>query len=241
MIKAEASSDLPFNRRQAGVAERRQRILAAARDLLSEGGMEALSMRKLAERAQLSVPTLYNLFGKREDILKALVIDAIDRMDAILAREAPLEDPLERCRAVVTVSIRHIVELEAIFRPMLVAAHHGLASWGLEEDALTARAVRMQAVAIEAAVQGGQLRDLLDPTLLGHQIFFGFELASLRWAFGALDEDGFRNRALYGLYVALLGVASPLVRPGIERELRKLERELGAHPRRPRARTARSS
>ena len=77
-------------------------------------------MRKLARRAELSVPTLYNLFGGREEILKALVVDAIDRMDAILEREAPLDDPLERCRAVVTVSIQHIVEFETIFRPMLL-------------------------------------------------------------------------------------------------------------------------
>jgi len=109
-------------------------------------------MRKLARRADLSVPTLYNLFGGREEILKALVVEAIDRMDAILEREAPLDDPLERCRAVVTVSIQHIVEFETIFRPMILAAHQGLASWGLQEDTLTARAVRMQAIAIEAAI-----------------------------------------------------------------------------------------
>ncbi len=192
-------------------------------------------MRKLARQADLSVPTLYNLLGGREEILKALVVEAIDRMDAALEREAPLDDPLERCRAVVTVSIQHIVEFETIFRPMLLAAHQGLTSWGLEEDKLTARAVRMQAIAIEVAIDRGQLRDLLDPTLLGHQIFHGFELASMRWAFGVLDEEGFRNRALYGLYVALLGVATPSALPGIERELRRLERGLGAPRRRRRA------
>ncbi len=197
-------------------------------------------MRKLARQADLSVPTLYNLFGGREEILKALVVEAIDRMDAILEREAPLDDPLERCRAVVTVSIQHLVEFETIFRPMLLAAHQGLASWGLQEDTLTARAVRMQAIAIEAAIDRGQLRDLLDPTLLGHQIFHGFELASMRWAFGVLDEEGFRNRALYGLYVALLGVATPSALPGIERELRKLERRLGAPRRRRHAKNARA-
>ena len=197
-------------------------------------------MRKLARRAELSVPTLYNLFGSREDILRELVVEAIDKLDAILELEAPLDDPLARCRAVVTVSIRHLVSHEEIFRPMLLAAQEGLASWGLEEDALTARAVRMQSTAIQAAVEDGQLRDLLDPTLLGHQIFFGFELASLRWALGVLDEDGFRNRALYGLYVALLGVATPTTLPVLERELRKLERRLGVRPRRRRGRAARS-
>ena len=49
-------------------------------------------MRKLARRADLSVPTLYNLFGGREEILKALVVEAIDRMDAILEHEAKRAD-----------------------------------------------------------------------------------------------------------------------------------------------------
>jgi hypothetical protein len=96
----------------------------------------------------------------------------------------------------------------------------------------------MQAVAIEAAVEQGLLRNLLDATLLGRQIYHGFDLACAQWAFGALDEAGFRARALYGLYVALLAVASDAARPGIESELRKLEKELkaGASRRTPRAR-----
>ena len=39
-----------------------------------------------------------------------------------------------------------------------------------------------------------------------------------------IDEDGFRARALYGLYVALLGVATKRARPSIEAELSKLKR-----------------
>ena len=30
----------------------------------------------------------------------------------------------------------------------------------------------------------------------------------MHWAYGLLDETGFRSRALYGLYVALLAVAT---------------------------------
>ena len=227
--------------RQVNVEARRQRILAAARTLIAAGGTDALSMRKLAKQAGLSVTTLYNLFGARDEILQALVVDAIDQMQPILEREAPLDDPLERCRAVITVSIRHIVERQAIFRPVLIAAHQGLAYGGFEAGKISQLAARMQAVAIEAAVEQGLLRDLLDPTLLGRQIYHGFDLASAQWARGALDESGFRARALYGLYLALLGVATDAARPRIETELRELEKELGAGPRRRVARARRSS
>jgi AcrR family transcriptional regulator len=50
-------------RRERNAEARRQQILWAARVLLSRGGLGALSMRKLAEEASLSVNTLYNLWG----------------------------------------------------------------------------------------------------------------------------------------------------------------------------------
>lgn len=212
--------------RQINIEARRQRILAAARRLIAGGGMDALSMRKLAKEAGLSVTTLYNLFGVRGDILEALIEDSIDLMDQILEREAPLDDPLERCRAVITVSIRHMVENEAVFRPMLIAAHQGLTPGAFQDGHISRRATAMQAVAIDAAIQRGLLTELLDPDLLGRQIYHGYDLASAQWAFGALDESGFRVRALYGLYVVLLGVATKTARPRIETELRELEKQL---------------
>lgn len=222
----------PANLRQINIEGRRQQILAAARKLIASGGMTALSMRKLAAEAGLSVTTLYNLFGVREDILQSLVEDSIDLMDQILEQEAPLDDPLERCRAVITVSIRHMVENEAVFRPMLIAAHQGSTPGSFEDGKISERATRMQVVAIEAAIERGLLIDLLDPNLLGRQIYHGFDLASAQWAFGALDEAGFRVRALYGLYVSLLGVATKTARPRIEAELRKLEKQLRSLERR---------
>ena len=72
------------------------------------------------------------------------------------------------------------------------------------------------------------LLDLLDPNILGRQIYHGWDLASAQWAFGVLDEAGFRIRSLYGLYTVLLGIATKPVRPRIEAELRKLEKQLRA-------------
>jgi hypothetical protein len=54
------------------------------------------------------------------------------------------------------------------------------------------------------------------------------EGGSQGWAFGLLDAAGFRARALYGMYLALLAVASDAVRPELEAQLQALERELAA-------------
>ena len=51
----------------------RRDVVTAAGALIAEGGVEALTMRKLAERAGVSVATLYNQFGDRDGVLVAFV------------------------------------------------------------------------------------------------------------------------------------------------------------------------
>lgn len=216
----------PVTLREANCEARRQRILEAARDLMAEGGAQSFTMRRLAERAGLSVTTLYNLIGGRDEIAAALVSDAIDRMDGTLERDAPIEDPLLRCRAVVTVSVAYVAANEAVFRPLAQELSLETIRTSPADARIATRASRMQSVAIRAAVEQGLLRDLLDPEVLGSQIYHGWEGAFTLWGKGRLDEAGFRARALYGLYVALLGVAADQVRPMIEDELRSLEQEL---------------
>jgi AcrR family transcriptional regulator len=53
--------------------ERKQRILEVARQLIAEHGYDGVTMRDLAEKSLVSVPTLYNLFGGKNDLLFAAV------------------------------------------------------------------------------------------------------------------------------------------------------------------------
>ena len=53
-------------------AQQRAALLAAARDLLLEGGYSALSFAALAQRAGLARPTVYSYFETKDDVLVAL-------------------------------------------------------------------------------------------------------------------------------------------------------------------------
>ena len=223
-----SQDERPPTLREVNIESRRQRILGAARSLIAAGGMQSLSMRKLAAESGLAVTTLYNLYGSRDDILFALIQDGIDRIVPILDAEAPIEEPLARCRAVITVSVRYFAENEAIYRPMMVANYEGLSCGADADRRLAKRAAAMQREGIEQAIAQGLLADTLDPERLGEQIYHGYELAAVQWAFGLLDAAGFRARALYGMYLALLAVARGAVRAELEAELQALERELAA-------------
>jgi AcrR family transcriptional regulator len=78
-----------------GVAERRERereqlraqIIDAARDLLLEGGLAALSMRAIAERIEYSPATLYIYFRDKDELIREVVQTGFERLSAVVAAE----------------------------------------------------------------------------------------------------------------------------------------------------------
>lgn len=60
----------------------RQGILSAARSLLLEEGIDAISMRTLAEKVDYSPAALYKYFDNKEEIIEALRQEAWDMMAA---------------------------------------------------------------------------------------------------------------------------------------------------------------
>jgi len=59
--------------RSKNMAKRREAILREARVLIADEGFEALKIRDLAARAGLTVPTIYNLVGGKNEILTVII------------------------------------------------------------------------------------------------------------------------------------------------------------------------
>lgn len=83
-----------------GHAERRERILSAAADLLAESGMERLSVRAVAEAADIGMGTLRHYFPSQRELHQALVVRLVDdrtRDFDIRDRRLPAGERLGRC------------------------------------------------------------------------------------------------------------------------------------------------
>ncbi len=65
--------------------ERVEQILKAAVELLAEGGVEALTMRSLAARAEIPVATIYRYFANREEIIAAYLDHELEQIDEAVA------------------------------------------------------------------------------------------------------------------------------------------------------------
>lgn len=86
------SASQPTRRERARAATRAE-IVAAARDLLVEGGPEAVTLRAIASALGMTAPALYRYFDSRELLLATLINDLYDELADVLtaARDAETE------------------------------------------------------------------------------------------------------------------------------------------------------
>lgn len=102
-------------------------IVEAARDLLAEGGIRALSMRAVAARVGVSATAIYNYFENKQALVRHVVNLGFERFDVYL-RNAVVDKPagsVERLRALGEAYIRFALENRQYFQ-VLFAFHSDL-------------------------------------------------------------------------------------------------------------------
>lgn len=77
-------------------ARTRETILEAAMQVVMQHGVEALSMREIAERIDYSPSGLYEYFSSKEEIIEALVNEGFARLTARMAHGIHGETALSR-------------------------------------------------------------------------------------------------------------------------------------------------
>jgi AcrR family transcriptional regulator len=96
----------PPTRRDRRRAETRARLLAAARTLFAEQGVERTAIAQITEAADLGFGAFYNYFPSKDALVEAALSQSLDALDrAIDTLSADLEDPAE----VVAVAHRYLV------------------------------------------------------------------------------------------------------------------------------------
>src|SRR2546425_11354594 len=78
-------------RMRADARRNRHQLLIAARDVFAERGAGA-PLEEIARRAGVGIATLYRRFPERESLMRAVVLDALDRV-AQEAEHALAEEP----------------------------------------------------------------------------------------------------------------------------------------------------
>ena len=207
------------SRRERHKDQRRTRIVDAAYDLLREVGADDLSVKMIAERADVSAATIYNLFGAKGAVLERVYARDFEAFVERVAAAGPMS-----ALDAVFESIRIAADLyrsdPAFYRgmsirdpraePELVISVQGprFAFW----QALLARA------AAERDLQPGMPIDLIATAMM--QLGGG---AFGAWVADLVSVDDMERQTCYGLARLLLGVARPAGRARLQARIDAIE------------------
>jgi len=196
---------MPASIQAAGLRERhkqrrRERILEAIRELLRECPQETPTVERIAELADLSPATVFNLLGPREQQWAALCEELLGELDTCLAFAAE-EDPREQARRIVSETAELFIADAAVFR-------HLVNNWERGGPLLQENPVPRLRAALRRGQTAGMLRpDLHVEALVGH-IATACGGALRHWAAGQISDAAFRRRVRFAVDVVFAAGAS---------------------------------
>lgn len=196
------------------MAERRARILEAARTIIAVRGFEALTVRELADAAGVTVPTIYNLVGSKEQVLIAAVTEQTERFLHGIERAAG--DVI----AIVEANLRELLRMPRYYRTLLRLLLTSDDARASRQTVSLALGGQLRAAIGELAEADG-LEDWVDLDVLGRQLQRFLAGASQEWATGALSDDEFARAELQGVALLMLGATRGSVRDSYLRVARE--------------------
>lgn len=221
-----------MGRREEAKAERRRRIIAAARDLIRETGDAGLSMRALAARANVSLATPYNLFGSKRAIVLAVLNDIKDFHTKFRSRRAT--DPITPIFDAARLSISYYQADPAFYRTLWTEVFNVGGSEARSALWNPQRAAFWQALLSEAQAAGALMPDVnLD--LLLQELDFTFRSGMLHWILGELAIEDLDVAVCYGYALVLRGAATEAWSERMREHLLRFQAELAPAPDKPAA------
>lgn len=107
-------------RRERERLRHRQEILDAARQLVTDRGIEGVTVEQVARQAEFAIGSIYRHFSTKEDLILAVVGDFADSLiDEVVGVIQGPEPYLARLRALVALSLQHQAECLPLFEAMM--------------------------------------------------------------------------------------------------------------------------
>jgi AcrR family transcriptional regulator len=99
--------------RNTQAAQTRDRILTSAKGLFETDGFECVTIEKIAQAANVSIPTVYSLFQSKRGVLRALMDEALptDQFEDLVEKSMQEKSPKKRLSISAKIA-RHMYDAE---------------------------------------------------------------------------------------------------------------------------------
>tara|TARA_B100002003_G_scaffold244341_1_gene270226 strand:- start:2418 stop:3059 length:642 start_codon:yes stop_codon:yes gene_type:complete len=178
--------------------ERRRRILAAARKLVTEKGYDGLKMRELAEASGVTPKTLYHQFGSKEKLVLIAVEERYRHIYQAID-DAIIDKGIER--------LYYIIETVAEVTRNNIAYARGLGSiLSTKDSAFTTIRMSTYRKALDQIQAEGDFVDWLDVKLLNYLIYSQVTRIYFPWWYDEFSPSNTVNTAKLDVSMALRSV-----------------------------------
>jgi AcrR family transcriptional regulator len=222
---------------------RRASMMETARQMIAEKGYESITIRELAAACRVSVPTLYNQFGGKDQLLAAAIEDHfVGDPDQVKIKTSLIG--LDRIFAILDFITFQFLQAPDFHRRLL-EAFGSLDSMQQVQRSITASLAYEIGQELGVMQDRRELESWADPELLAGQVTTAFISSTIVWGSGIIKENQLTAAVQYSTGLVLAGVVTgdnvPLVRQRIKaaqellRDSQKLSLEEQQHPDSPQA------
>lgn len=205
---------------------RRLSILETARKMLVERGFDTITVRDLAEACRVSVPTLYNQFGGKDQLLAAAIeAHFVDGSDDVPVFKS--EPGMDRLFAIIDVATRRLLESSEENRRLL-QAFSSLESSLQVQERIGRRMIEYFDHELTIMRNQQQLNDWVEIPMLATQLTTAFISSTTIWGSGAIADDQLLAAARFSAGLILLGVVTDETKAILEPQLIAAQTTLAA-------------
>jgi AcrR family transcriptional regulator len=211
------------SRRESAKDGRRTRIVEAAAVLLRETPFEELSVKMIADRADVSPATVYNLFGTKTAVMQKVYELGLLQYERQVSKMRS-KDALELVFDSVTLTASQIRADPNFARTMVEKGDHGGDSaYALANHRL--RVAYWSAILLQA-LEAGLLLPTANTDLLSVMMIQVSSGALSHWATHLISIDRLESEIQYGLAALLHSFATPAAQSRLATRMRRLEKTL---------------
>ena len=185
---------------------RRASMMEAARQMIAEKGYESITIRELAAACRVSVPTLYNQFGGKDQLLAAAIEDHfVGDPDQVKIKTNLIG--LDRIFAILDFITFQFLQAPDFHRRLL-EAFGSLDSMQQVQRSITASLAYEISQELGVMQDRRELESWADPELLAGQVTTAFISSTIIWGSGIIKENQLTAAVQYGTGLVLAGVVT---------------------------------
>ena len=214
-----------MSRREDAKEFNRARIRAAAEATILAEGIDSLTMRRLAEQAEVSLRTPYNLFGSKTDVLMALLDEAqlqLAPLSAAAGQGSALDQSLDALTRIEAFFASGEEYYRGIYHAIMTSDHPEAREAGV------ARAITTAQWLMARALEQGELGPQTDSAALGRHLAIQLLAVLGMWGSGFFPNRESIAQVRRGWLAELLQHCSEDMRPSLAAAYRELDEAQGA-------------